>query len=123
MSLVCSVSQTQGAGPHISHPCYPAGFNVSMKLDKVFDSPCTADQRPSPYSPQVFLTVMGTGNYQQCLGNMSKLFSFDRCSFSKFSFDGVFQPNVSGSFMVRRIPLQGLHFKINHGFNLWFTVS
>eukprot|EP00063_Salmo_salar_P052055 XP_014026890.1 PREDICTED: ectonucleoside triphosphate diphosphohydrolase 2-like [Salmo salar] len=98
--LLAHLVKTQGAGPHISHPCYPAGFNVSMKLDKVFDSPCTADQRPSPYSPQVFLTVMGTGNYQQCLGNMSKLFSFDRCSFSKFSFDGVFQPNVSGSFMA-----------------------
>ncbi|CAB1319578.1 unnamed protein product [Coregonus sp. 'balchen'] len=46
------------------------------------------------------LTVMGTGHYLQCLGNMSKIFSFDGCSFSKCSFDGVFQPNVSGSFMA-----------------------
>jgi adenosinetriphosphatase len=75
-----------------------------MKLDKVFDSPCTADQMPTPYSPQDPLTVIGTGHYQHCLGNMSKIFSFDRCSFSKCSFDGVFQPNVTGSFMVRRIP-------------------
>ncbi|XP_024294853.1 ectonucleoside triphosphate diphosphohydrolase 2 [Oncorhynchus tshawytscha] len=98
--LLAHLVKNQGAGPHVSHPCYPAGFNVSMKLDKVFDSPCTADQMPTPYSPQDPLTVIGTGHYQHCLGNMSKIFSFDRCSFSKCSFDGVFQPNVTGSFMA-----------------------
>uniref|UniRef100_A0A4W5PEF5 Ectonucleoside triphosphate diphosphohydrolase 2 n=1 Tax=Hucho hucho TaxID=62062 RepID=A0A4W5PEF5_9TELE len=98
--LLAHLVKTQGAGPHVSHPCYPAGFNVSMKLDMVFDSPCTADQKPTPYSPQDPLTVIGTGHYQHCLGNMSKIFSFDRCSFSKCSFDGVFQPNVTGSFMA-----------------------
>ncbi|KAL0979583.1 hypothetical protein UPYG_G00186910 [Umbra pygmaea] len=98
--LLAHLFKTQGAGSLVSHPCYPAGFNVSLILKKVFDSPCTAEQRPNLYNPQDSLTVLGTGQYEHCLGNMSEIFSFNRCSFSKCSFDGVFQPNVSGSFMA-----------------------
>uniref|UniRef100_A0A6Q2WSX3 Ectonucleoside triphosphate diphosphohydrolase 2b n=1 Tax=Esox lucius TaxID=8010 RepID=A0A6Q2WSX3_ESOLU len=100
LRLLAHFIKTQGAGPHVSHPCYPADFSVSVKLNKVFDSPCTAEQRPVPYSPQDSLTVFGTGNYQHCLGNMSQIFSFDKCSFSECSFDGVFQPKVRGNFMA-----------------------
>uniref|UniRef100_A0A8C7J2X7 Ectonucleoside triphosphate diphosphohydrolase 2 n=1 Tax=Oncorhynchus kisutch TaxID=8019 RepID=A0A8C7J2X7_ONCKI len=116
--LLAHLVKTQGAGPHISHPYYPAGFNVSMKLDKVFESPCTADQRPSPYSPQVSLTVMGTGNYQQCLGNMSKLFflqgqieqslvSSSPQAFSAFLYTHVFLKRTTGITVTSPILLEG----------------
>ncbi|KAG7476850.1 hypothetical protein MATL_G00087190 [Megalops atlanticus] len=98
--LLAYLVQSQGYASSISHPCYPEGHSVTMTLDKVFDSPCTADKRPSPYKPSAPLTVLGSGHYSHCLGNVSQLFSFGSCSFSQCSFDRVFQPNVSGSFMA-----------------------
>ncbi|XP_067087399.1 ectonucleoside triphosphate diphosphohydrolase 2-like [Osmerus mordax] len=98
--LLAYLVKTQGSGGLISNPCHPAGHNISITLGSVFDSPCTAEHRPTPYHPQSSLTVQGTGNYQQCLNNVSEMFSFNKCSFSKCSFDGIFQPNVTGSFMA-----------------------
>ncbi|KAL4623298.1 ectonucleoside triphosphate diphosphohydrolase 2 isoform X2 [Arapaima gigas] len=98
--LLALLMKSQGYGSSISHPCYPAGHSVSMILDQVFDSPCTLKERPNPYNSQTTVTVTGTGHYQHCLGNVSLIFSFNRCSFSKCSFDGVFQPNVTGNFMA-----------------------
>ncbi|KAJ8379708.1 hypothetical protein SKAU_G00004860 [Synaphobranchus kaupii] len=98
--LLAHLVQSQGYRGTISHPCYPAGHTVSMTMGKVFDSPCTAGEKPNPYNPQATLTVLGSGNYEQCHDNMAHLFSFSQCSFSKCSFNGVFQPNVSGKFMA-----------------------
>lgn len=98
--LLAYLVKTQGFGGQVSHPCYPSGHTVSVTLDTVFDSPCTAGHKPTPYDPKSSFTIKGTGNYHQCLGNVSKMFSFADCSFSKCSFDGVFQPNVTGSFMA-----------------------
>lgn len=94
--------QTQGIKPEVFHPCYPQQFNTSIKLgEDVFNSPCTKKYRPAQYNPQMSVLVVGTGEYQKCLDNVKKMFSFDSCSYSKCSFDGVFQPRVRGSFMVR----------------------
>lgn len=98
--ILAHLVKAQGQGGVLSHPCFPHGYNMTMKLDSVFDSPCTADQRPSPYHPQAPLTVHGTGSYEHCLGNVSEIFSFQSCPYTQCSFDNVFQPNVSGSFMA-----------------------
>ncbi|XP_062399352.1 ectonucleoside triphosphate diphosphohydrolase 2-like [Sardina pilchardus] len=95
--LLAHLHQAQGSSGSITHPCYPLGYNVSMKLNKIFDSPCT---KSNGYNAQDTVTVTGSGNYQHCLQNMSRIFSFDTCSFSKCSFNGVFQPNVTGNFMA-----------------------
>ncbi|KAM6965367.1 ectonucleoside triphosphate diphosphohydrolase 2-like [Aplochiton taeniatus] len=97
--ILAHLITNQGSETNVFNPCYPAGFNLSLKLDSVFDSPCTEDKRPMPYKPQSSVMVQGTGHYEQCKGNLSKIFDFDRCSYSKCSFDGVFQPNVTGSFV------------------------
>lgn len=95
--------QTQGVKSHVNHPCYPKQYNMSIKLGKdVFDSPCTQSYRPPQFDPQMSVTVVGTGDYDNCQSNVKKIFSFDQCKFSKCSFDGVFQPDVRGSFMVRK---------------------
>ncbi|XP_018614559.2 ectonucleoside triphosphate diphosphohydrolase 2 isoform X1 [Scleropages formosus] len=99
-SLPSSPMQSQEYRSSIFHPCYPAGHNVSITLDKVFESPCTLKEKPNPYNPHAAVIVMGTGHYQHCLGNVSSIFSFSSCSFSKCSFDGVFQPKATGSFMA-----------------------
>uniref|UniRef100_UPI0037E87E95 ectonucleoside triphosphate diphosphohydrolase 2-like n=1 Tax=Semicossyphus pulcher TaxID=241346 RepID=UPI0037E87E95 len=99
--LLAHLIKTQGVKPEVSHPCYPQKFNVSIKLGQdVFDSPCTKDYRPVQFNPQMSVTVVGTGDYQKCLASVEKMFTFGNCSFSKCSFDSVFQPNLRGSFMA-----------------------
>ncbi|GAA6226677.1 ectonucleoside triphosphate diphosphohydrolase 8 [Lates japonicus] len=101
IKLMAHLITTQGVKPRVYHPCYPKQFNISIKLgEDVFDSPCTENYRPPRFDLQMSVTVIGTGDYQNCLANVEKMFSFDSCSFSKCSFDGVFQPSVRGSFMA-----------------------
>lgn len=99
--LLAHLIKTQGVKAQVLHPCYPQQFNTSIKLGKdVFDSPCTRSFRPAQFNPQMSVSVLGTGDYQSCLNNVTKIFSFSSCSFSKCSFDGVFQPGVRGNFMA-----------------------
>ncbi|XP_077096945.1 ectonucleoside triphosphate diphosphohydrolase 2-like isoform X2 [Siphateles boraxobius] len=98
LKLLAHLITTQGSDSSIVHPCYPADYNHSMKLGTVFDTPC--NKRQTPYKSDDNLQIKGTGNYNQCMGNVSGLFSFDHCSYSKCSFDGVFQPNITGNFMA-----------------------
>ncbi|XP_033951204.1 ectonucleoside triphosphate diphosphohydrolase 2 [Pseudochaenichthys georgianus] len=98
--LMAHILKSQGYPLSITHPCYPAGFNRTVKLNSTFSSPCTEQYNPSSYDPLASVTVTGSGQYEHCLGNVSEIFSFDSCPFSQCSFDKVFQPNVSGSFMA-----------------------
>ncbi|KAI4816849.1 hypothetical protein KUCAC02_009150 [Chaenocephalus aceratus] len=98
--LMAHILKSQGYPQSITHPCYPAGFNRTVKLNSTFSSPCTEQYNPSSYDPLASVTVTGSGQYEHCLGNVSEIFSFDSCPFSQCSFDKVFQPNVSGSFMA-----------------------
>uniref|UniRef100_A0A7N8XLY3 Ectonucleoside triphosphate diphosphohydrolase 2a, tandem duplicate 1 n=1 Tax=Mastacembelus armatus TaxID=205130 RepID=A0A7N8XLY3_9TELE len=99
--LMAQLIMTQGVKLQVIHPCYPQQFNESIKLgEDVFDSPCTRDYRPAQFNPLMSITVVGTGDYQNCLDNITKMFSFDNCSYSRCSFDGVFQPSVRGRFMA-----------------------
>lgn len=100
ISLSLSLSQSQGFSKSVTNPCYPAGYNRTLKLNSIFNSPCTTKYKPSSYNSQASLTVQGSGHYEHCLGNVSEIFSFDGCPYSQCSFDKVFQPNVTGSFMV-----------------------
>ncbi|XP_064164186.1 ectonucleoside triphosphate diphosphohydrolase 2-like isoform X1 [Anguilla rostrata] len=98
--LLAHLLQSQGYPKTVTHPCFPVGHSVPTEMGKVFDSPCTVDSKPAPYDPRTPVTVLGSGQYHQCLGNVSELFSFGSCSYSQCSFDQVFQPNVSGNFMA-----------------------
>lgn len=98
--LLAHIVKSQGYSGSVGHPCYPAGHIRQVKLDDIFNSPCTKKYKPSSYDPQASLTVEGTGHYEHCQGNVSEMFSFESCSFSQCSFDKVFQPNVTGSFMA-----------------------
>ncbi|XP_070706875.1 ectonucleoside triphosphate diphosphohydrolase 2 [Pempheris klunzingeri] len=98
--LLAHIVKSQGYPGSVTHPCYPAGHSRTLKLNSIFSSPCTEKYKPSSYEPQASLLVQGSGHYEHCLGNMSEIFSFDSCPFSQCSFDKVFQPNVTGSFMA-----------------------
>ncbi|XP_034547089.1 ectonucleoside triphosphate diphosphohydrolase 2-like isoform X2 [Notolabrus celidotus] len=99
--LLAYLIMTQGVKSKVNHPCYPQNFNTTVMLGPdVFDSPCTKGYRPTKFNPLMSVSVVGTGDYQSCLDNVTKMFSFNNCSFSKCSFEGVFQPNLKGSFMA-----------------------
>ncbi|XP_056260230.1 ectonucleoside triphosphate diphosphohydrolase 2 [Seriola aureovittata] len=98
--LLAHIAQSQGYPGSVDHPCYPAGHSRTLKFSSIFNSPCTAKYKPGSYDPRASLTVQGGGHYEHCLGNVSEIFSFDSCPFSQCSFDKVFQPNVSGSYMA-----------------------
>ncbi|XP_005472942.1 ectonucleoside triphosphate diphosphohydrolase 2 isoform X2 [Oreochromis niloticus] len=85
----------------VFHPCYPKQFTESVILGKdVFDSPCTVDSKPDKIDLKLNVKVVGTGDYQNCLENVKKMFSFENCKYSKCSFNGVFQPSLRGRFMA-----------------------
>ncbi|XP_037609743.1 ectonucleoside triphosphate diphosphohydrolase 2 isoform X1 [Sebastes umbrosus] len=98
--LLAHIVKSQGYSGSVTHPCYPAGHNRTVKLSSIFDSPCTEKYRPSSYDSKASLTVQGGGHYERCLSTVSEIFSFDSCPYSQCSFDKVFQPNVTGSFMA-----------------------
>ncbi|NXV59483.1 ENTP2 diphosphohydrolase, partial [Molothrus ater] len=83
----------------VSHPCWPMGYNKSLLLSSIYDSPCTEKERPS-LALNTTVTLVGTGNGNLCTLHVSKLFDFTNCSFSHCSFDGVFQPKISGNFIA-----------------------
>ncbi|XP_006640621.1 ectonucleoside triphosphate diphosphohydrolase 2-like [Lepisosteus oculatus] len=98
--VLASMMQTQNFVAEVTHPCYPAGHSVDVKLGQVFDSPCTQGQRPSPYRPDSVVRVLGSGNYGECRNVVSQIFSLQDCPFSRCSFNSVFQPPVSGRFLA-----------------------
>lgn len=98
--LLAHILKSQGYSGSVSHPCYPAGHSRVLKLGRIFASPCTASMKPASYDPEAEVTVVGSGHYELCVGNVSDIFSFGSCPYSQCSFDAVFQPNVTGSFMA-----------------------
>ncbi|KAG7320782.1 hypothetical protein KOW79_015197 [Hemibagrus wyckioides] len=98
--LLAHLLTTQDITGIVHHPCYPSDHSETLNMQQVFESPCVTSQRPALYNTQASVIIQGTGNYQHCLGNITEIFSFQNCPFSQCSFDGVFQPNISGRFMA-----------------------
>lgn len=102
---------TSDVGSNVSHPCYPKNYKTSVILGKdVFNTPCTQKYKLPNIDLQKNVTLVGTGNYTLCLDSVQKMFSFENCSYSKCSFNGVFQPAASGKFMVSTKNGLKLHF-------------
>ncbi|KAI1231991.1 Ectonucleoside triphosphate diphosphohydrolase 2, partial [Lamprotornis superbus] len=97
--LLSKLLQAESYQATVSHPCWPMGYNKSLLLSSIYDSPCTEKERPS-LALNTTVTLVGTGNGNLCALHVSKLFDFTNCSFSHCSFDGVFQPKVSGNFIA-----------------------
>ncbi|XP_072792839.1 ectonucleoside triphosphate diphosphohydrolase 2 isoform X2 [Taeniopygia guttata] len=97
--LLSKFLQAESYQETVSHPCWPMGYNKSLLMSSIYDSPCTLKERPS-LALNTTVTLVGTGNGNLCALHVSKLFDFTNCSFSHCSFDGVFQPKVSGNFIA-----------------------
>lgn len=83
---------------HIMNPCYPTGFNITMKASSIYDTTCTT--KPKNYNPDQDLFLVGEGNSEKCERIVKSIFDFKTCSSTQCSFDGVEQPSVVGDFMA-----------------------
>ncbi|KAF6269209.1 ectonucleoside triphosphate diphosphohydrolase 8 [Rhinolophus ferrumequinum] len=83
--------------PRVRHPCYHSGYQGTLSLASVFETPCVHATAP-PGLPQN-LTVEGTGNPGACVSAIRDLFNFSSCEGrDNCAFSGVYQPPVRGPF-------------------------
>ncbi|KFW09902.1 Ectonucleoside triphosphate diphosphohydrolase 2, partial [Eurypyga helias] len=104
--LLSKLLQAESYQATVHHPCWPTGYHKSLLLSSIYDSPCMEKEQPT-LALNTTVTVVGTGNWSLCALHVSSLFDFTTCSFSHCSFDGVFQPEVSGNFIVSPGMIQG----------------
>ncbi|XP_016088227.1 ectonucleoside triphosphate diphosphohydrolase 3-like [Sinocyclocheilus grahami] len=85
----------------LKHPCYPSGYNISMLAEEVFGSECTKNDLPTKYSPKRYITFFGQSNPEHCKFLLRSIFDLTSCQGTEnCSFDGVYQPPLSGDFMA-----------------------
>lgn len=88
----------------VRHPCYHSGYQDTLPLATLFESPCVHSTAPPDLTQN--LTVEGTGNPEACSSAIRGLFNFSSCAGRRdCAFDGVYQPPVQGQFYVST-PLQ-----------------
>lgn len=103
--------QNSAPGANLTNPCYPQHYVISFTWDHIFDSPCTEDLRPGRHDPGDTLRFEGTGDSALCREKVASLFAFKACHDGAVCcFDGVYQPRVKGSFVVRADTAAGLPF-------------
>ncbi|NXS43116.1 ENTP8 diphosphohydrolase, partial [Balaeniceps rex] len=85
----------------VNHPCYPKDYNETISLSSFRTSPCTNQSDPRLTLGDRNVTLEGRGDASGCLAAIKKLFNFSACSQSQnCTFDGVYQPPVSGQFIA-----------------------
>ncbi|XP_006900718.1 PREDICTED: ectonucleoside triphosphate diphosphohydrolase 2 [Elephantulus edwardii] len=82
------------------HPCWPRGYVTEVRLQDVYGSPCTAAQRPQSFNNSASVSIQGGSNPVLCRNLVAGLFNFSSCHFSRCSFNGIFQPPVTGEFIA-----------------------
>ncbi|CAL8282699.1 unnamed protein product [Merluccius merluccius] len=88
--------QTQSGQSIVNDPCFHSKYSKVWEYSNLYDTPCVADRKPDN-SPTNF-TLNGSGNFQQCQQLIKSIFNFTQCKYSRCSFNGVFQPELQGSF-------------------------
>uniref|UniRef100_A0A672PVR1 Ectonucleoside triphosphate diphosphohydrolase 8 n=1 Tax=Sinocyclocheilus grahami TaxID=75366 RepID=A0A672PVR1_SINGR len=89
--------QTAGSSPVISHPCYHVGYNLSLTLNDLYNSPCVV--KPNNFNTTATVLFSGTGDSFLCLSLMENIVNLTDCAFSPdCGFSG--QPPVNGEFFV-----------------------
>ncbi|XP_056331309.1 ectonucleoside triphosphate diphosphohydrolase 3 [Danio aesculapii] len=84
---------------NVKHPCFPTGYNTTMLAEEVFGSECTKNNVPSRYNPKRSITFFGQSNPEQCKALVRSIFDLTSCQGTEnCSFDGVYQPPLSGDF-------------------------
>lgn len=81
----------------VRHPCYHSGYQATLSLASLYDSPCIHTPDSLNYTQN--LTVEGIGNPGNCVAALRGLFNFSSCKGQEdCAFNGVYQPPVHGQF-------------------------
>lgn len=84
-----------------TNPCYPRNYTTTFTTGHLFGSLCTEELRPGGYDPDDTITFEGTGDPLLCRVKVASLFAFRACHDREICcFDGVYQPEVKGSFVA-----------------------
>lgn len=97
--LLFLIFQDAADPSNIINPCFPEGFNTTMKASSIYDTECT--RKPQNYNPDQEYFMVGTADSDGCLRTVRSIFDFKTCSSSQCSFNGVEQPAVVGDYMVK----------------------
>ncbi|CAJ1061815.1 ectonucleoside triphosphate diphosphohydrolase 3 [Xyrichtys novacula] len=92
------VVQQSSDPSRIVNPCYPEGFNITLKASAIYDTECT--KTPQNYDPDQEFFFVGVADSDGCGNIVKSIFDFKTCSSSQCSFNGVEQPPVTGAFMA-----------------------
>ncbi|KAK1173403.1 ectonucleoside triphosphate diphosphohydrolase 3-like [Acipenser oxyrinchus oxyrinchus] len=99
--LLAALVQRSSGKSYAENPCYPQYYNTTMNAKYIFGSQCTAAQRPADYNPNQRLTILGTGDPALCRKEVLSIFNFTACPGEQnCSFDGVYQPDITGKFVA-----------------------
>ncbi|KAI3360826.1 hypothetical protein L3Q82_013048, partial [Scortum barcoo] len=96
--ILDKVVQASSDPTYVVNPCYPEGFNITMKASLIYNTECT--RKPKNYSLDQTFFFVGTNNSNECESVVKSIFDFETCSSSQCSFNGVEQPPVTGDFMA-----------------------
>lgn len=95
-------SQASSDPTYVLNPCYPEGFNITIKASSIYDTECT--KRPNDYNPEQNIAMVGAPDSDKCGEIVRSIFDLTNCPSGNCSFNGVEQPPVSGDFMVGHHP-------------------
>uniref|UniRef100_A0A673VP28 apyrase n=1 Tax=Suricata suricatta TaxID=37032 RepID=A0A673VP28_SURSU len=95
---------------HSFHPCWPRGYSTHVLPQDVYNSPCTAAQRPPTFNSSSRVNLAGSSDPALCRGLVSGLFNVSSCHFSRCSLNGVYQPPVAGNFVAFSAFFYTVHF-------------
>ncbi|KAM9723174.1 ectonucleoside triphosphate diphosphohydrolase 3 [Menidia menidia] len=92
------VVQQSSDPTYIINPCYPEGFNSTVKASTIYDTECT--KKPRIYNPDQEFFMVGGADSEKCGTLVKSIFDFKTCSAPQCSFNGIEQPPVTGEFMA-----------------------
>ncbi|XP_026781866.2 ectonucleoside triphosphate diphosphohydrolase 3 [Pangasianodon hypophthalmus] len=99
--VLAELAQQSSDWSHINHPCYPLDYNIAIPGDDIFGSECTKRNTPTHYTPEKTFTFFGQSDPAKCKTLVKSIFDLKSCQGKEScSFNGVYQPPVTGDFMA-----------------------
>ncbi|XP_058250880.1 ectonucleoside triphosphate diphosphohydrolase 3 [Hemibagrus wyckioides] len=99
--VLAELVKTSSGRLPINHPCYPLGYTFIISGEDVFGSECTKNVTPVWYNTGKTFSFIGQSDPAKCKSLVMKIFDLRTCNTTgKCSFNGIYQPPVTGDFMA-----------------------
>nr|XP_048679212.1 ectonucleoside triphosphate diphosphohydrolase 8-like isoform X3 [Caretta caretta] len=100
--LILKITENMMVQGSVNHPCYPEGYQETIKAASIHSIPCTASHLQTLSQASWNATLVGTGNATECRMAIKQIFNFTACGQSQScTFDGIYQPPVNGEFFLK----------------------